>query len=330
MKNKLLQKISAEQLIKDFQELGSATKIAKKYQINPITVYSAFDIINYDCRVRQDVASIVSKEILEQAYTRLGSIKAVGRELKITADSIADYMNKFGLEYKKQVIYGVDHEFFSRDNEETFYVAGFIAADGCIKDRKGKYGNARPEIYIGLSKDDKEHLEKLRQLMKAQTPIRDFLVKNSKRNPKWKDSWKSEIVITSKKMFEDLERFNIVPRKSLVYTFPEWMITHPLKHHFIRGYNDGDGSFYVPKLQNGRTVEQLYFSLRGTPQLLETVRYILEQECNLEHRDKPIRISSGHGVLEYGGNNIVNKICDYLYMDANIYLTRKYNIYKAV
>jgi hypothetical protein len=326
MRNKLLLKIKPEQLIQDFQELGSAHKIAAKYGINVATVYTAFKIINFDCKVRQDVSSIVSKDILEEAYARLGSLKAVGRELKIDPDSVKNYMEKFGLEYNKQVIYNCDHEFFSRDNEETFYVAGFMAADGCVKDRKGKYGSPRPEVYIGLAKEDKDFLGKLRKLMKAETPIRDFLVKNSKRNPKWNDTWKSEICITSQKMVEDLERFNIVPRKSLTYTFPDWVISHPLAHHFIRGYNDGDGSFYVPKLQDGRSSKQVYFSLRGTPKFLIEVRSLLERECSLEERSTEIRISSGHGCLEYGGNGVVGKIVNYLYTDATIYLQRKYDI----
>jgi hypothetical protein len=326
MKNKLLSQISPEQLIQDFQQLGSAHKIAAKYGINVATVYTAFKIINYDCSVRQDVSSMVTKEILEEAYARLKTLKGVGRELKIDSESVALYMDKFGLEYQKQIIYNCDHEFFSRDNEETFYVAGFIAADGCVKDRKNSSGNTRYELGIGLSKEDKDFLEQLRQIMKAETPIRDFIVKNSKRNPEWNDCWKSEIIITSKQMCEDLGRFNIVPRKSLIYTFPEWMKTHPLKHHFIRGYNDGDGSFYIPKLKDGRKSEQIYFSMRGTPAFLADVRYILEQECGLDERDKPIRISSGHGCLEYGGNGIVKKITDYLYRDATIYLPRKQEI----
>jgi hypothetical protein len=326
MKNKLLSKITPEQLIQDFQELGSAGKIGAKYGINTQTVYTAFKIINYDCRTRQDVASVVTKEILEEAYGRLGTLKAVGRELKIDPESVSRYMEKFDLNYQHQIIYNCDQEFFSRDNEETFYVAGFIAADGCVKDRKSSNGNRRYELGIGLSREDKDFLEQLRQIMKAETPVRDFLVKNSKRNPKWNDCWKSEIIITSKQMCDDLFRFDVIPRKSLIYTFPKWMKIHPLKHHFLRGYNDGDGSFFIPELPDGRKTEQVYFSMRGTPSFLTDARYILEQECDLEEREKDIRISSGQGVLEYGGNGVISKIADYLYRDATIYLPRKREI----
>jgi hypothetical protein len=127
-------------------------------------------------------------------------------------------------------------------------------------------------------------------------------------------------------MCDDLFRFDVIPRKSLIYTFPKWMKIHPLKHHFLRGYNDGDGSFFIPELPDGRKTEQVYFSMRGTPSFLTDARYILEQECDLEEREKDIRISSGQGVLEYGGNGVISKIADYLYRDATIYLPRKREI----
>jgi hypothetical protein len=269
---------------------------------------------------------ILTKEVLEQSYAELGSLKAVARKFNIDSGSVKRYMIRCGLEFKPQVRHNCDHDFFSRENEEAFYIAGFIAADGCVKDRKGKYGAIRYEVGIGLSKEDKNFLEQLRQIMKAETPVRDFLVKNSRRNPKWNDTWKSEIVITSEKMWKDLGHFNIVPRKSLIYTFPDWMKTHPLKRHFIRGYNDGDGSFYIPKLPDGKKTEQIYFSMRGTPEFLLEVRFILEEQCQLDVREKPIRENTGIGVLEYGGNGVISKIADYLYQDATIYLPRKREI----
>lgn len=70
--------------------------------------------------------------------------------------------------------------------------------------------------------------------------------------------------------------------------------------------------------------------MRGTPSFLKIVRDILQMKCELTERHKNIRISSGHGVLEYGGNVIVSKIADYLYKDASIYLVRKYEIISSL
>ena len=324
IKNKLLSLITAEQLIEDFKEFNSVYKIANKYKISTVTVYSAFKIINYNCRINKDINSLLSKEILEEAYNRLKSLKAIGRELNIGPDSIKIYMEKFGLKYKKQTIYNCDHDFFSIDNEKSLYIAGFVAADGCVKSRKVKYGDLFHELSIGLSIKDKPFLEQLKSILKAETPIRDFLIKNSNRNPNWNDTWSSQISITSKKMFNDLARFNIIPRKTLIYTFPEWLKTHPLKHHFIRGYNDGDGSFYI--LKSHKKTKQICFCLRGTVSFLKDIRSILESECNLKKRNTEIRINNNIGCLEYGGNIIISKIVNYLYKDATIYLPRKYEI----
>ena len=98
----------------------------------------------------------------------------------------------------------------------------------------------------------------------------------------------------------------------------------------MRGYNDGDGSFYIPKLAKNKITEQIFFALRGTPEFLKVYRSILEEKCGLKTRDTDIRISSGHGVLEYGGNRVVGKIVKYLYANATICLPRKHVIIKPL
>jgi hypothetical protein len=269
---------------------------------------------------------ILTKEVLEQNYAELGSLKAVARKFDVDSGSIKKYMIIHGLDFKPQVRHSCDHDFFSRENEEVFYIAGFMAADGCVKKRKSSSDSLRYEVQISLAKSDESFLTMIKNSMKAETPIHNFLIKNSKRNPKWNDSWCSQFTITSEKMVKDLEKFNVVPAKSLIYRFPLWLINHPLCHHFMRGYNDGDGSFFVGKLQDGRTVEQIYFSLRGTVEFLTIFRAILEEKCGLDIREKSVRENTGIGVLEYGGNGVISKIADYLYRDATIYLPRKREI----
>lgn len=325
MNNKLLSLISPEQLIQDFKELGSATKIAKKYKINPVTVYSAFKLIGFDCIVKPRVDENLTKDLLQKEYNELQSFRKIGKKYNASGESIRMLSEKFGVETNDLVRYACDEDFFTQENETTFYVAGFIAADGCVKIRKGG-ASLRYELQIGLAKTDKEFLNQIKITLKTDAPIHDFLIENSKRNPNWNDTWASQLQITSKKIVNDLEKFDIVPRKSLIYTFPKWMIEHPLRHHYMRGYFDGDGSFYVPKLAEGKHTEQIYFGLRGTQQFLKCYRSILEQECELEVRDKNIRISSDCGVLEYGGNGVISEIAQFLYCDATIFLPRKKEI----
>jgi hypothetical protein len=320
MKTKLLSLASPEQLKKDFKELGLAEKIASRYKVSIATVYNTFKILGINCKIRANAKNILTKDLLEIEYSELKSIRKVAEKLGVSHETIREYMHAFKININVVNKYTCDLDFFTRDNQESFYVAGFIAADGCLKERQLNHGNPIFQLYIGLAEKDKNILETIKQLMKSNHPISNFLNKNSKYNPLWNDSYKSEFTITSKKIFDDLKRFDIGPRKSMTYKFPEWMVTHPLKHHFMRGYNDGDGSFYIGN------EEQIYFSLRGTPSFLEVFRSILEKSCDLTIRTTPIRVNTNQGVLEYGGNKILAKISQFLYKDATVFLPRKRDI----
>lgn len=322
-KNKLLDIITPAQLADELRSLGSVNKVAKKYHVNPITAYSAVTIAGLEGFVRPNLKNILTKEALEISYDELDSLSAVGRKFNVAGDTVKAYMDKFGLKYKPQVLYACDHEFFSRNNAETFYVAGFMAADGCVTIHQT--GNSF-QIKVGLARKDEEFLLKIKNLMKAETPIRRYMIENSKINPNWNDTFKSEFEITSKQMFNDLERFNIITRKTHIYTFPKWLTNHQLNHHFMRGYNDGDGSFFIMKPPKENRIAQIAFSLRGTREFLTDYRSILEDKCVLPIRQKPVPMRGPTARLEYGGNGVSTKIYNFLYKDATVFLERKEKI----
>lgn len=209
-------------------------------------------------------------------------------------------------------VYEYNDNIFAQDNEIAFYAAGFIAADGCIKKDKNNYC-----VALNLASADKEHLEKIRSILETTAPIHDYA------NGKF---YCSKLNIYSDQIVEDLKRFNIGPRKSKTYTFPQWLIHHTLVNHFMRGYNDGDGSFYIQHQFN----KKICFSLIGTPIFLCDYRAILEDKCNFKHRTAPIPLYSNcdMGRLNYGGNDNIIKILEFLYQDSTIQLDRKYAIAK--
>ena len=93
----------------------------------------------------------------------------------------------------------------------------------------------------------------------------------------------------------------------------------------MRGYFDGDGSFYYSLAKNKKS-RQKYINIRGTQEFLTMYRSILERECDIDKKEKDIRLNSGIGALEYGGNNIVEKISDFLYKDATVWMKRKKSV----
>lgn len=255
-------------------------------------------------------------------YHKYHSIRAVARELGCTGEGVRSVMQRNGIAIDVPIRYSFNERFFSEDSEKVFYWAGFLAADGCLKKKSNS-----DILSVSLSIQDKSHVELFKFDISATHPIYEGIVKNSKKNPKWNDSKKSEIQLLSKHLPGDLARFNITQRKTHVYTFPEWLISHPLLHHFMRGYFDGDGSWFVG---TSKKTGQLFFSLRGTPEFLTVYRSILEGKCGLQERIKDIRINNGIGVLEYGGNGITCKIRDFLYRDAVTFMQRKFDKVKDV
>jgi len=306
-----------------YQDQGTVQKTAQYFGCSYGKIRYQLDKHKINYTLERNTSKI-SKDDLEKIYIDTQSIREVGKHFDMSHEKARQLLVKHGL-CNKLVRYDCNYDFFLSDNQKSFYWAGFIAADGAVIDRRKTL-----ELSIGLAQRDKNHIQKFKYNIDAENPIHDHLVKNSRRNPNWNDCWKSEIKITSNQLCNDLARFNVVPRKSKIYTFPEWLIRRELVNHFMRGYFDGGGSFFYSKPKEGRTIKQVYFGLRGTSKFLKTYRSILERECGLDERTKDIRINNGIGVLEYGGNGIVGNIAKFLYRDADIYLDRKYEIAKGL
>lgn len=267
---------------------------------------------------------ILTKELLEKIYKEEGGLKPAARKLGVDPGTIKRYMEKYNLSYRERLYYSHNEDFFSTITEESMYLAGFLAADGYINSKRNK-------LQIGLGYKDKKFLKKIKNLLEAENPIHTYLIKNSKRNSKWSDTKKVEIQITAHQLIKDLKKFNIANKKTHNYTIPKWIESHPLKHHFIRGYFDGDGSFYFHKKEDHH-IKQFHFSLRGTKECLDSIRKIFEDELDLPKQslNKKPRKNSGICSLEYGGNGILRQIISYLYKDATVYMERKYNLVQEI
>lgn len=245
---------------------------------------------------------ILDKKELKYACDNLMSFKKVCNYFGVSETVIRKNLKNFQIKLKIKK-FTIEDDIFNKDTENSFYIAGFIAADGCI---------CRNNLSIRLSSNDEDHLKKINFALGSNRNIYNY-------------SGVSALNIHSKKICEDLKRFNIVPRKSLIYTFPEWMKEHPLKHHFMRGYFDGDGSFYI----NNQYNKKVCMGIRGTSEFLTSYRDILEKECQFKERSYNIPMPSNCEMLAYGGNKNIIKFSNFIYKDATIYMDRKFNISKT-
>lgn len=273
------------------------------------------------------IESILTKQQLERDYQELKSLAKIAQKYGVSDVPIRARFIKYNIPFKSKIHYNkCNHNIFSEESERAFYLAGFLAADGCIRisktNKNRDYINHR--IVVALAKKDEKFLEQVRDSFDSNNKFNYYTHKLSKYSNDWNDCESVKLSITSKQMVDDLVKFGVVSRKSLTYTFPEWLKTHPLKHHFIRGYIDGDGSFYLSSNK-----KSIVFSVRGTIDFLKTCKTIFENDCNAHTKTIPTT-QDGIGDFKINSNLVVSRIVDFIYKDATIFLERKYEIAKTV
>lgn len=250
-----------------------------------------------------------SKEQLFDLYAEEKSIAGVARILDCSPKVIRTAMKRFDLQYEKvSRKYAINHHFFSPDQESEaqFYWAGFLAANANIT----RVGGYRIEMNAGFR--DAPHLKQMLRAFGSDAPVKEVWA-TIRDNP-YKQA---RVVISSKYMIQDLERFNVVPKKKHIYEMPSWLVKHKLIRHFLRGWVDGIGNFYTI---NG--VKE--FRTRGTEQFLTQFKDILARNIRLDNPDVSI-LSVGKNIkmLRYCIHKDVIKIGHYLYDNASHLMLRK-------
>jgi len=120
----------------------------------------------------------------------------------------------------------VNDLYFSKQSENMAYLLGMFAADGCVYEKN----NA---IKLTLATIDKPYLEQVKLELSAQSEIKDYETSQGYQN--------SELRFSSFQIKKDLAEYNIVPKKTYSFNFPQ-KLKKEYYRDFIRGYFDGDGS----------------------------------------------------------------------------------------
>ncbi len=216
--------------------------------------------------------------------------------------------------------YITNEKFFNTvDSEEKAYILGFLYADGNNYVR----GTHSYEVSIALEEGDRSILDRIKNLLSPTSELKfiDYSHKN------WKNQYL--LKINSKTLTQQLTKLGCIPVKSLALTWPEWLIDPKLRQHFIRGYFDGDGSFYARKPdRNGRI--DYGWQVTSTNDFCNEVKRHIENTVNIHcsinlTHPKTNQITT---TLSVGGNLQVRKVLDWLYKDATIFLPRKYDKYQ--
>ena len=207
----------------------------------------------------------------------------------------------------RHVRHTVNEDYFNIWNDESAYILGYMFADGNVSWNPKKGYQA---ITITASDKDREHLERIRNVISSTKPLLYSEKTNSNR-----------LIVNSKKMCQKLMTLGIIPRKSLIVKFPK--IPKKYLRHFIRGVIDGDGTVrYVDRKRSP------YFEINvssGSPEFLK--KMVKEIKNNIGIDSKIRNICGNTHLIQYTCKR-GKKLADWIYKDANLCLPRKYQQYK--
>lgn len=255
------------------------------------------------------MAAILDPEV---KYTSIPFIKSnfeklsqreIARRLGIGKTTINRWCKELCLYYVKHTS---NEKFFDKWNEYSAYMLGYIITDGNVywNPKKSKWS-----LTITAAEKDKNHLEKMRQLLSSTKPLLYSSKTKSYR-----------LIATNKKLCKKLIKLGIVPRKSLIVAFPR--IPNNYLRHFIRGVIDGDGSIkYVNRKRSP------YFEIRifsGSRKFLRGFSKAIIKELNIYA--KPRTIHKNAYVLRYTCTK-GKKLASWIYNYSNIFLHRKFQQY---
>lgn len=251
--------------------------------------------------------------VIKQLYKSGKSLAQLSKEFEIStyklkkmliAEGISirskEEQNKYSPQNQRR--YEIDDKFFDKLNPTNVYLIGFLAADGCIQ----KDGS----IKIGLSSIDKPFLEKIRNILHSNYPIRVYLTK---------DGFSiSEFIFRSENIKKKLAEYGIVNNKTKTFNFP-YNLSKEFYIDFIRGYFDGDGTFCMAG-QYRRA------SLCGyNQQFLQDVIDILELQYNIP-KVKIQKDNRGNTYYFQYSQTSAKKLYELFYKNnPSLYLPRKYD-----
>lgn len=269
-----LEKIPIERIIEVLPNCKSLSDLFKFFNISTQTYHykQMKEILNKNNLIipkypGNNFRNDVTKEILNDLYIdKKISIKDISKRLKSDPNFISKKLTEYGIVKRTMSEIVRKHDFnenyFNILNNESAWVIGLLASDGCIHNDTG----------ISLSQSGTNGL-KIMEYVKNILNFTGPVYTNTKVKKK-SHNIRHAIVLNSSQTVSKLSEYNIVQRKSLIYEFPEKLI--PWLYPFLRGYIDGDGSIGIHrnKVKNGISLH-LDISFLGTKKFIDRCQELI-------------------------------------------------------
>ncbi len=199
----------------------------------------------------------------------------------------------------------INENYFDNWSSNSAYILGFVLADGCIV--KGTYNGYSDMLKFGVNIRDLDILEKIKSELNSDHKISK--IKSA-----------CYLSLSSQKLVNSLKKLGIDYRKSLREKIPR--IPKLYVRDFIRGIIDGDGSLSInknnyPSISVCGGKETMIFIQDRFLRKLKVFSKLTQQS----YKDTGFNLFQ----IGYRGSS-AQKIINYIYKNAELYLNRKYNL----
>ena len=248
-------------------------------------------------------------DIIKEEYlsNRTITLNSLASKYNISPSTISKNLKKMGVIIRSgNAKFNCNENYFSViDSADKAYFLGLMGADGQVQGSK---------MRIDLNSDDIHILESFKLYLESEHQIHTYQTNNTTRPY-------SRLVIGSEKLCKDLAKYNIIPNKTFIFTFPN--IPSEYYFHFIRGYFDGDGC-----LTRTKSTNKYLMSILGTKELLQKIQSILGLEHITLIQRFPERNNNNY-TLQICGNQQIIKLLNMIYQesDDSIRLARKHLLF---
>ena len=259
----------------------------------------------------EDWKKLQEKEILTiiHNYTELEQpLNQAGTSFGLNGHQVRNLLKTMGIKQRRNAHdnrkYKVNDDYFDVQSSNMAYILGLWAADGNVHSKENR-------LDLELSSEDFEILEKIRDELRSERPIKIYQCANG--------YTKNKLYFWSQKIKKVFAEYGIVPNKTYSTDFkPPYKLNKTYWIDYIRGFFDGDGCV--------KKTNSLTFELNSINKdfILAIQKYFLEEY------QIPLTLSTTgdrHITMYrlYGYGNIAKSIFDILYTKDSLYLKRKYN-----
>ncbi len=265
----------------------------------------------------------IIEQIVNLARTNpeIESIESLSNKFSVSKTSICTFLRNAKVHLinteRFKHAYTIDENFFSNiDTPVKAQILGFIYADGCIM-KKNKILN------INLSVIDKDYLQNINSILKNTGPIRCYKTNPiycSRTGKKYQGKDRCMLTISRKRIYDDLEKIGVVPRKTWANLgIPK--IPYNLIKYFILGFFEGDGSISIKNTNKNKTA---CFTIAVGKKIAGEIADFFLKELKIPK----LKLDKGKNIysLTYASQEAVTRICTLLYQDhTGLRMERKYN-----